>query len=78
MEDAPDIATFNYLKKGFRNAPTHYYLRPYSLAIERDVKNDCYLDKTEIEVSALQTMVSHNGTFVQHSDRPIMNMSMTL
>ena len=50
MEDAPSIATFNYLKKGFLQEPTDYYLRPYSMAIEKDIKNNCYLDKTEIEV----------------------------
>jgi len=50
MEDAPKIATFNYLKPGFLEPPTAYYLRPYSLAIDKNVKNNCYLDEPEIEV----------------------------
>lgn len=33
-EDTPSMSTFNYLKKGFRKAPTDYYFRPMSLAIE--------------------------------------------
>ncbi|CAG2162861.1 unnamed protein product [Oppiella nova] len=52
MEDAPDIATFNYLKIGFNEPPTDYYLRPFSLAIEKDVHNDCYQDKPEIEIDS--------------------------
>ncbi|CAM1154259.1 Uncharacterised protein g11142 [Pycnogonum litorale] len=35
LEDAPDMGTFNYEKPGFRNPPTDYYYRPYSVAIER-------------------------------------------
>ncbi|XP_054165345.1 uncharacterized protein LOC128962940 [Oppia nitens] len=50
LEDAPYMATFNYLKIGFNEKPTDYYLRPFSLAIEPDVHNDCYLDKPEIEI----------------------------
>ena len=29
MEDEPEFSTFNYLKAGFFNKPTDYYLRPY-------------------------------------------------
>lgn len=50
-EDAPEIATFNYLKRGFDEPPTDYYLRPFGLAIKREIKDDCYLDVTEIEVN---------------------------
>lgn len=31
-EDEPDISTFNYLKAGFREPPTDYYLRPFMKA----------------------------------------------
>lgn len=30
-EDRPDISTFNYMKSGFKNVPTDYYFRPYTL-----------------------------------------------
>ncbi|XP_052845692.1 LOW QUALITY PROTEIN: uncharacterized protein LOC128258223 [Drosophila gunungcola] len=33
-EDAVKINTFNYLKKGFRNPPADYYLRPFLSAAE--------------------------------------------
>uniref|UniRef100_A0A1A9V8U4 DUF229 domain-containing protein n=1 Tax=Glossina austeni TaxID=7395 RepID=A0A1A9V8U4_GLOAU len=36
-EDTPSMSTFNYLKKGFREAPTDYYFRPMSLAIEENL-----------------------------------------
>ena len=36
IEDAPYISTFNYLKWGFSQQPTDYYLRPLSFAIERE------------------------------------------
>ena len=36
IEDAPYISTFNYVKRGFTQQPTDYYLRPLALAIERD------------------------------------------
>ena len=32
-EDDPDIATFNYLRKGFLKPPADYYIRPYVLAM---------------------------------------------
>ena len=34
-EDTPDIAVFNYLKKGFRRQPTDYYLRPFYVEAEK-------------------------------------------
>ncbi|CAG2166375.1 unnamed protein product [Oppiella nova] len=49
VEDWPQVAAFNFLKKGFSEPPTDYYLRPYSLAIEKKLKNNCYYDRTEIE-----------------------------
>lgn len=33
-EDAPDMATFNYAKRGFQYQPTDYFFRPFALAIE--------------------------------------------
>ncbi|XP_054157494.1 uncharacterized protein LOC128955842 [Oppia nitens] len=50
MEDAPDMAAFNMFKIGFSKQPTDYYLRPFSSAIEEDIKYYCYLDKPETEV----------------------------
>lgn len=38
-EDACSMTIFNYLKAGFRNQPTDYYLRPYCLAAENDIGN---------------------------------------
>lgn len=37
-EDAAKISTFNYLKVGFVDPPTDYYLRPYMLASEKLLK----------------------------------------
>ncbi|KZC05444.1 hypothetical protein WN55_06414 [Dufourea novaeangliae] len=37
-EDETDINTFNYLKVGFVDPPTDYYLRPYILACEKLLK----------------------------------------
>ncbi|XP_043276479.1 uncharacterized protein [Venturia canescens] len=39
-EDACSMTTFNYLKPGFRNPPTDYYLRPYCVAAESDIGNN--------------------------------------
>lgn len=54
-EDAPDIGTFNYLKAGFRQPPTDYYLRPFSLAMQRDksIRNTngyCVVDRPETRI----------------------------
>lgn len=38
-EDACGMSIFNYLKTGFRDQPTDYYLRPYCLAAENDIGN---------------------------------------
>ncbi len=65
MEDAPQIATFNYLKIGFSEPPTSYYLRPFSLAIEKDIKNNCYLNETEIEVKIKSKQQNLNKVIVQ-------------
>ncbi|XP_051171898.1 uncharacterized protein LOC127288466 isoform X2 [Leptopilina boulardi] len=37
-EDEADWSTFNYLKVGFVNPPTDYYLRPYIVATEKLLK----------------------------------------
>lgn len=54
-EDAPHIATFNYLKKGFRDPPADYYFRPFALAVEkslvrRESKANCLHSVLEIEI----------------------------
>ncbi|XP_013781321.1 uncharacterized protein LOC106465633 [Limulus polyphemus] len=54
-EDAPTIATFNYLKNGFQHPPTDYYFRPFALALEKsDVRKNsrkhCVQEKLEIKV----------------------------
>ncbi|CAH1778096.1 unnamed protein product [Owenia fusiformis] len=51
-EDAPEIAIFNYEKEGFHKPPAHYYLRPFSLAMENhgsvwDDTHNCVGDKLE-------------------------------
>ncbi|XP_076184118.1 uncharacterized protein LOC143155365 [Ptiloglossa arizonensis] len=38
-EDACAMSTFNYLKPGFREQPTDYYLRPFCIASEKDIGN---------------------------------------
>ncbi|CAG2184296.1 unnamed protein product, partial [Oppiella nova] len=50
IEDLPQYSLFNFNKKGFIGKPTDYYLRPVSLAINRQLKRFCYKDKMEIEV----------------------------
>lgn len=54
-EDAPHIATFNYLKKGFRDPPADYYFRPFALAVEkslvrRESKINCLQSKFEMDI----------------------------
>ncbi|XP_077519495.1 uncharacterized protein LOC144129324 [Amblyomma americanum] len=54
-EDAPSIATFNYLKHGFARPPADYYLRPLCLATENSavrskVGRHCWGSKMEVEV----------------------------
>ena len=50
MEDAPNMNTYNFNGVGFSEAPTDYYLRTFFLAIYRDTRGFCYLDKQEVEV----------------------------
>ncbi|EZA59268.1 uncharacterized protein LOC105275672 [Ooceraea biroi] len=38
-EDACSMTTFNYLKPGFREQPTDYYMRPYCIGAENDIGN---------------------------------------
>ena len=54
-EDAPNIGTFHYLKKGFRRPPTDYYFRPFALAVEKlitdpDGKAQCLNSVLEIDI----------------------------
>ncbi|KAH7952682.1 hypothetical protein HPB49_000410 [Dermacentor silvarum] len=54
-EDAPSIATFNYLKHGFAKPPADYYLRPLCLATENSAVRSkagrhCWGSKMEMEV----------------------------
>jgi hypothetical protein len=53
-EDASYMNTFNLQKQGFQKQPTHYYLRPFSLAIDKHVRNYCYKDRMELEVICYQ------------------------
>ncbi len=57
FEDAPNMATFNYLRPGFENPPTSYYLRPYNIAIDKHTDNYCYLDELEVEVILLHNFL---------------------
>ncbi|XP_037277308.2 uncharacterized protein LOC119170288 [Rhipicephalus microplus] len=45
-EDNPTLSTFNYLKEGFLNQPTDYYLRPFLSTCERETGHrkplNCY------------------------------------
>ena len=50
LEDAPNMNTYNYAKKGFENPPTDYYLRTFFRAMDQDTENNCYLDRSEYEV----------------------------
>lgn len=49
-EDMPHYGLFTYGRAGFRGQPTHYYSRPFNLAIRRYLKGQCYHDQTENEV----------------------------
>ncbi|KFM78895.1 hypothetical protein X975_25379, partial [Stegodyphus mimosarum] len=54
-EDAPHIATFNYLKRGFRDPPADYYFRPFALAVEKSAvrrgsKVNCLQSKLEMDI----------------------------
>lgn len=40
IEDSPMIGVFNYLKYGFVNKPTDYYLRPLMIQAERNIGNE--------------------------------------
>uniref|UniRef100_T1IJT6 Uncharacterized protein n=1 Tax=Strigamia maritima TaxID=126957 RepID=T1IJT6_STRMM len=53
-EDAPKIATFNYMKGGFYKQPTDYYLRPITLAnevslVKKYSKANCINTRSETE-----------------------------
>ncbi|XP_018784187.1 PREDICTED: uncharacterized protein LOC108965952 [Bactrocera latifrons] len=37
-EDTSSMSTFNYRKKGFERPPTDYYLRPFTMAVEKVLK----------------------------------------
>lgn len=54
-EDAPDMATFNYIKSGFQYPATDYFFRPVTLAIEDSPwqlasNTDCFQANPEIVV----------------------------
>ncbi|CAK9291655.1 unnamed protein product [Gordionus sp. m RMFG-2023] len=50
IEDSPNMATFNYVKKGFYDPPTDFYYRPYSLESNKLFKkrDNCIRDKHEV------------------------------
>ena len=56
IEDYPRYSLFNYKRLGFIEQPTDYYLRPVSLAIDKQLKGFCYKDKMEIEVNFSKNM----------------------
>lgn len=67
-EDAPDIATINYLKNGFARPPTTYYLRPLCLPAEGSVvwsifSPHCWGSKMEMVV-----VFDYLADFVEASD----------
>ncbi|XP_014666826.1 PREDICTED: uncharacterized protein LOC106808578 [Priapulus caudatus] len=54
-EDAPYMATFNYLRDGFRMPPVDYYLRPFSIAVDMSPLVNkstfhCVGDRLELEI----------------------------
>ncbi|XP_055951728.1 uncharacterized protein LOC129987815 isoform X1 [Argiope bruennichi] len=55
-EDSPYTGTFNYIKRGFYDPPTDYYLRPLLLALEssnireKTGKNHCFNSQLEPEL----------------------------
>lgn len=53
IEDMPNYGFFNYDHKGFTTEqPTTYYLRPFNLAIRKDLKkHTCYKGSFEVEVN---------------------------
>ena len=53
MEDAPNMNTFNYAKKGFSKPPTDYYSRPFFKAMDWKTENNCYLNEPEVKVNIM-------------------------
>uniref|UniRef100_T1J7E8 Uncharacterized protein n=1 Tax=Strigamia maritima TaxID=126957 RepID=T1J7E8_STRMM len=54
-EDCYAMASFNYLKEGFDKQPTDYYMRPFSIAVDKSemsekVTEGCYHGRTEASV----------------------------
>ncbi|XP_050415130.2 uncharacterized protein LOC126829361 [Patella vulgata] len=54
-EDAPKMAIFTYLKKGFHNPPADYYNRPFSVAMEKHPSvwnhgHQCVGDRLETDI----------------------------
>ncbi|CAK9295170.1 unnamed protein product [Gordionus sp. m RMFG-2023] len=51
IEDTPNLATFNYVRKGFYDPPTDFYYRPYSIESNKLFRKeeDCIQDKHEVQ-----------------------------
>ncbi|XP_064483337.1 uncharacterized protein LOC135396241 [Ornithodoros turicata] len=54
-EDAPSMATFNYLKRGFRKAPADCYMRPFWLAAQESIvwrksRKHCLGARMEVDI----------------------------
>ncbi|XP_046407884.1 uncharacterized protein LOC124172481 isoform X2 [Ischnura elegans] len=76
-EDQPDLGTFTYAKKGFRNQPTDHYVRPYYLFAQSRLKvtqmklDWCYSNR-ESHLRTMDYVRSFLGTY--HSKVPFFGL----
>ena len=64
-EDAPQIATFNYLKRGFSRAPTDYYLRPLHLASRRKAWGGRVCNSVRECIRTMRKMIDWMSSFTE-------------